>query len=103
MFMARQGDILFVQLEDAPEGVDIPRDAQGRAVIALGEVTGHAHAVLDIDVKWIETPASERVLISAAPFQVVHEEHAPILLPPGAYRVQRQREYSPERIRMVAD
>lgn len=35
--------------------------------------------------------------------QVVHDEHAPITLPPGNYRVVRQREYAPEQIRQVAD
>ena len=32
-----------------------------------------------------------------------HDEHATINLPPGSYIVRRQREYSPEEIRRVAD
>jgi hypothetical protein len=35
--------------------------------------------------------------------QVVHQEHATIELPAGNYRAIRQREYSPEAIRNVAD
>ncbi|MGH9523996.1 MAG: hypothetical protein ACRD3E_15850 [Terriglobales bacterium] len=35
--------------------------------------------------------------------RIVHEEHAPIVLPPGDYEIVRQREYSPEEIRNVAD
>jgi len=34
---------------------------------------------------------------------VVHEEHGPISLEPGTYRVWIQREYSPEAIRRVLD
>jgi hypothetical protein len=33
----------------------------------------------------------------------VHEEHDPIRIPPGAYRVVRQREYEPRGWRAVAD
>ena len=34
---------------------------------------------------------------------VAHEEHGPITLPRGSYRVWRQREYSPEAVRPVRD
>jgi hypothetical protein len=50
--MLRQGDVLIVPLgEDAvPDhavgAVSEPRDGRGRLVLALGEVTGHAHAVV---------------------------------------------------------
>jgi hypothetical protein len=35
--------------------------------------------------------------------RVGHEEHAPIPLPAGYYRIVRQREYVPGSIRPVAD
>src|SRR5947208_3733029 len=50
--MYRQGDVLIVPLAEAavPEtaagATPEPRDARGRLVLALGEVTGHAHAVV---------------------------------------------------------
>ena len=34
---------------------------------------------------------------------VTHEEHLPFIVPPGHYRVSRQREYAPEELRTVAD
>jgi hypothetical protein len=37
------------------------------------------------------------------PAALAHDEHATIMLPPGNYRIVRQREYSPEEIRDVAD
>ena len=46
--MFRQGDVLLVPVR--PERLPgharpLPRDARGRLVLALGEATGHAHAV----------------------------------------------------------
>ncbi|GGN82071.1 hypothetical protein GCM10011610_33090 [Nocardia rhizosphaerihabitans] len=80
------------------------RDGRGRLVLALGEVTGHAHAI----------PGPGRLIREAGVFgpmllhlpeggRVVHEEHAAIGLPKGWYRVVRQREYVPGSVRVVAD
>ncbi|MEU1487538.1 hypothetical protein [Streptomyces sp. NPDC005752] len=108
--MYRQGDVLMVALEEsdvAARFLDAPgelRDGRGRLVLALGEVTGHAHAV--------QGPG--RLMREAGPFgpmllhlpeggRVVHEEHAPIALPKGWFRVVRQREYAPGAVRIVAD
>ncbi|MFE4354660.1 hypothetical protein ACWDD9_12220 [Kitasatospora sp. NPDC001119] len=108
--MYRQGDVLIVPVEEGavpPRVVELavqPRDARGRMVLALGEVTGHAHAVVGpgelrretgpFGAGWLHLPEGGRV---------VHEEHAAIPLPKGWYRVVRQREYVPGAVRMVAD
>ncbi|MGW4034285.1 hypothetical protein ACWEFL_34160 [Streptomyces sp. NPDC004838] len=108
--MYRQGDVLIVPVaeEAVPAHIENaqaePRDARGRMVLALGEVTGHAHAV----------PGAGRLVREPGPFgpmvlhlptggRVVHEEHAAITLPRGWYRVVRQREYLPGAVRVVAD
>jgi hypothetical protein len=49
--MFRQGDVLLVPVR--PERLPnhfrpLPRDARGRLVLALGEVTGHAHAAIPL-------------------------------------------------------
>jgi hypothetical protein len=44
-----------------------------------------------------------RFLLLATQALLTHDEHAPIPLPAGAYRVVRQREYTPEQVRDVAD
>lgn len=105
MKLYRQGDVLIEQVATIPDGlVDVPRD-DGRLILAYGEVTGHAHAVvgdcqfLAADLEELE----ERFLRVESEAAVVHEEHDTIALPPGNYRVVRQREYSPEEIRTVAD
>lgn len=101
----RQGDVLIARVKELPtELKPVPKD-NGRVILAYGEVTGHAHAVLG-DVELLGSDVAEmeeRFLRVEQEAQVVHEEHGTIELPAGDYRITRQREYSPEEIRMVAD
>lgn len=106
---------------------------QGRIILANGEVTGHAHQVIDasdrLDPAEIEIPAADffeepdgrRVLLVHRPCVLRHEEHGAIALDPakpvqirqgdvllspigpGAYHVIRQSEYNPAEVRQVAD
>jgi hypothetical protein len=101
----RQGDVLLEKCAKPSSKQQlrpVPRD-RGRIVLAYGEVTGHAHAICEAEAELVELDTGERFLMSDAGMRIVHEEHAPISLPPGNYRVIRQREYSPEAIRNVAD
>lgn len=104
----RQGDILIVRIGELPEGVrPLPRD-RGRIVLAYGEATGHAHAIADPGADLLagstDTNVEERFLqIVSASVTLAHEEHAPITLPRGSYRVVRQREYTPDAVRPVED
>ena len=101
----RQGDVLIERVAADPRKKPhkpIPRDA-GRIVLAYGESTGHAHAIHDQTAEWIELESGDRFVCSAAGIRLVHEEHATVELPAGNYRITRQREYSPEQIRNVAD
>jgi hypothetical protein len=98
--MFRQGDVLLVAVQ--PERLPtharpLPRDARGRLVLALGEVTGHAHAVAAPDAELLGDPETldERFLRIVTEARLTHEEHAAISLPAGLYRVVRQREYAP--------
>ncbi|MBB5936633.1 hypothetical protein [Streptomyces zagrosensis] len=108
--MFRQGDVLIVPVAQAalPPGTDAlprqPRDGRGRLVLALGEVTGHAHAVVGPGTL-VREPGQFSAAYLHVPDggRVVHEEHAPIALPKGWYRVVRQREYVPGAVRVVAD
>ncbi len=108
--MYRQGDVLIVPLAEAEvplhaaDAPSEPRDGRGRLVLALGEVTGHAHAVLGPG-RLIREPRPSAPLLLHLPDggRVVHEEHAAIPLPKGWYRVVRQREYVPGSVRIVAD
>ena len=101
----RQGDVLLERVNDIPAGLTtVPRD-DGRVILAYGEVTGHAHAVVG-DVEFLAADLEdleERFLRVEGEAAIVHEEHDTIALPSGNYRVVRQREYTPEQIRTVAD
>lgn len=106
----RQGDILLIPIQAIPEQAKKARRKNGRLVLAEGEATGHAHAVLDRTATLYElfSPGDvaelrQRFLNVTAEVALVHDEHATIQLPPGEYEVRRQREYSPERIRQAED
>jgi hypothetical protein len=101
----RQGDVFIEEVKTDVKALPhkkVERD-QGRIILAYGEATGHAHAILEPSAEMIELETGERFVISEAGLRIVHEEHSFINLAPGTYRINRQREYSPEEIRNVAD
>jgi hypothetical protein len=95
--MWRQGDVMVRQVDSIPSNTaPIARD-HGRIVLAYGEVTGHAHAIVDEAVEFVRTAdTNQRFLriMSASGAALRHEEHATITLPPGTYEVIQQREYT---------
>lgn len=102
----RQGDVALYGPIARPEGLQkIP--VEGRAKIALGEATGHHHSFAPGTVALLapnkKAPECTHVEIAEALAALEHQEHAPIQIPAGFYRVIRQREYSPEEIRRVVD
>ncbi|MDZ4835277.1 MAG: hypothetical protein SGJ27_15985 [Candidatus Melainabacteria bacterium] len=97
----RQGDVLLIPVSDVPAGsVEEAKDT--RVVLAFGEVTGHAHAI-DSAVATTFTNGDQRYLVVADGAILKHEEHSPLCLEPGTYRVQLQREYEPAGWRRVID
>ncbi|OLT31166.1 hypothetical protein BJF79_37510 [Actinomadura sp. CNU-125] len=107
--MYRQGDILILPVAEAdvpPSARALPpapRDGRGRMVLALGEATGHAHALAAGTLLRTTDPRTPDHLHLPSGGRLVHEEHAAISLPKGWYRVIRQREYVPGSVRVVAD
>jgi hypothetical protein len=98
--MWRQGDVFIAPVPAAPKGA---KPSPG-GVLVEGEVTGHSHRVADLRTAEVLEAGDElflRVLADAT--TIVHQEHGPIALPRGTYRVWGQREYSPEAIRRVLD
>ena len=97
----RQGDVLIEEMAQIPEGL---KRVEGRIILAHGEATGHHHS-LDIDAAdwWKSGNGQEQFIDVAVSAEVTHQEHSPIKLTPGKFRVTRQREYSPEAVRNVAD
>lgn len=110
-----QGDIVVEQVSDAAVSAPINVDADGSVVLARGEVTGHRHRFTgDSGVLMFRDDALARdmptelylghIKIAAADgAELRHEEHDTIKLPPGTYRVRRQREFDAGEMRIVAD
>lgn len=111
----RQGDVLIERVESIPTEAKKQKRAR-KVILAHGEVTGHHHQLETEDpADWWKvgeiaptldkpsTLAGEIFTDLPCGGTVTHDEHSKITLPPGKYRVTRQREYSPEAMRNVAD
>ena len=103
-FIVRQGDVLLMRVDKVPEhGKEIPK-VNGRVILAYGEVTGHDHSIESPQLCTMhEISEALRMLTVGEDTALVHQEHGRIPLAKGTYIVKRQREYSPEAIRNVAD
>jgi hypothetical protein len=103
-YIIRQGDILLERVSsNQKHGKEIAKE-NGQVVLAHGEVTGHAHTIESPELATLhEINEAMRMLTVKSDTAIVHQEHARIELPAGDYIVRRQREYSPEAIRNVAD
>jgi hypothetical protein len=107
MLIFRQGDVLLRQVRQLPRKRQPVERVGGRIVLAEGEATGHAHAVLDERAELYEH--SDRLearflrVLAEGGVSLTHDEHATITLPRGTYEVIRQREYEPGAVRPVSD
>jgi hypothetical protein len=87
----RQGDLLLEPVSADPKARPhrlVPREA-GRILLTHEEATGHAHVVEESSAELVELESGERFLIADCGASLRHEEHAPVELPPGTYRVTR--------------
>ena len=66
-------------------------------MLAYGEATGHAHVATGEGLKLLCLPDDLTAMFLQVQVygRLSHEEHGPIPLAPGFYRVIRQREYLP--------
>jgi hypothetical protein len=107
MKMYRHGDVIIevANETDFDCGDAIARDAQGRAVLAEGEVTGHAHRIDEPEAFLFQHKKIPHLKLLRVDETVWlrHEEHKPIEVPPGKYTVRIKRQYSPAGWERVAD
>lgn len=111
--MYAQGDLLIERVNNMePSGTMIAPDNTGALVLAEGELTGHRHAIYERvtmfrdDALAREIPTGlyiGHVKVEGGPATLLHQEHAPIALGEGTYRVRRQRELEPRDAAIVAD
>ncbi len=98
--MWRHGDVMILAVKRLPEDA---KKMNGH-VLVRGEITGHSHKVQDPATAEIWAKGMMLFLRVVAPTAVlVHEEHHPITLPRGVYKVWQQREYTPQAIRRIID
>ena len=98
--MYRQGDLLFVPVAPLPAGCPLEDSPyHNKVIIARGEKSGHMHVV----AAEIHHGGGSRYLVAAEPVTVTHEEHQPLPLPAGTYRIVQQRELTPEAVQVVSD
>jgi len=97
----RHGDVMLELIDANPEGSN---RKLSHATLAFGEITGHSHAIKQIsNVSLYDYGDFLCLDVHADSVSLVHEEHDTIELPKGKYKVWRQREYSPEEIRIIQD
>jgi hypothetical protein len=108
-----QGDLLLERVADIVPSGTIEENEDGAAlVLAEGEETGHRHAVCERVTMFRDDRLAEdvpaglyigHIKVASAYARVTHDEHAPITLPRGTYRVRRQRELGPRDARVLPD
>jgi hypothetical protein len=96
----RHGDVLIEETNALPK----VREKLSHTILANGELTGHCHRIRESDdADLYSTSEGFYLHVRGRTVSVIHEEHTPITLSTGYYRVWRQREYSPQEIRIVRD
>jgi hypothetical protein len=111
-----QGDMLIEAVPSAKisKATVIAPDSDGSTVIGRGEVTGHRHRfALEDRVVMFRDEAMARdvdltlyvghIKVGSKGARLIHEEHDGVSIPPGMYRIRRQREWTFEDARVVAD
>ena len=89
----RQGDVSIMAVDSVPKQA---RKLKGELVLAHGEVTGHAHRIVEGRAFLYQVAAGLLYLRVLSEFaKLYHEEHEDIVLPKGEYEIRRQREFDP--------
>ncbi len=100
-----QGDLNIFVCDDIPTGLKAAEKVEGSYILAHSE-TGHNHVISGAVVMYDENEFISFLEVKESS-NVVHlrnfDTHKTIKLPPGKYRITRQREYIAEGFRRAAD
>jgi hypothetical protein len=88
----QQGDVIGRKVRALPDGAKPVAREHGACVLAHGEHTGHKHQVMEADAE-LFTMDLDMYLRCMSVSTLVHEEHGPITLDPGIYKIERVREH----------
>jgi hypothetical protein len=92
----QHGDVLLKEIESLPGGVKKTRRENGRLIVMKGETTGHAHVITDqaASIWMLEKDGKTELYLEATePVTIIHEEHKPLPIPAGIYRIGQVSEY----------
>lgn len=105
---AAQGDLLITKIDEIPSDAVIDNNSQQDYIVAHSE-TGHNHVMSTADCDFYKAANDDFVLYlvvkNETPIRHLRsfDTHKTINVPPGKYRINRQREYIPEGFRRAAD
>ena len=100
----QQGDVI-IEPANMPSDAKVVSAKERGFVLAEGEHTGHAHVIDKIaDIEFVEKDGLFYIA-NKKPVTVRHEEHKPIVIPAGTWRVRGVLEYDhfAEEARRVLD
>lgn len=106
--MGIQGDVAFTRIDKLPENLQVAPAENGYFVAAHSE-TGHNHAVMANTATLYNDPDDAMVAylvvddVADMEHHRTFDTHETVQFDKGVYRVNRQREYTPEGLRRVAD
>ena len=105
---AAQGDMLITKVGSLPNDLVETKAVNGDYILTHSE-TGHNH-VVSSDSVTLYGAANDpfmAYMVVEHPTTIRHlrsfDTHSPITVNPGVYRINRQREYTPEGFRRAAD
>lgn len=94
-----QGDVGLEPISKIPEGTKKKDN-----IVAYGEATGHHHRFETTAVQIFADKKGEQFAKIKQESELIHEEHKPIMVPKGVYRVIRQRVFDVQKgIQQVMD
>jgi hypothetical protein len=110
--MAAQGDFIIVRVDELPSNLYPCTPKGGKWVVAHSE-TGHNHVMVADRVEMFKVELKDDDAVfelylnvdedTVVEHQRSYDTHEPILVPPGTYKIARQREYISEGWRRAAD
>ncbi len=91
----QQGDVMFEKIDSLPIDIKIGKAKARGFVLMEGEVTGHAHCIAETDPSICELYEKDGLLYVKAhkPVTVTHEEHLPMTLEPGIWKIGQVKEF----------
>lgn len=89
----QQGDVIIERVDTLPKGLK----KLNHGVLEEGETVGHYHQLADYHpdkVSVFEDDNKNKFFQNVATMTLKHEEHNPVEIPAGTYRIRKVREFN---------